>query len=259
MNYGRAFDINFGLQEQGFRAMTHPTPHARQPLLLLPGLLCDQALWAHQVRDLSDIADCRVANLTGADEIGALAEAVLAGAPARFALAGLSMGGYVAFEIMRRAPERVTRLCLVDTSARPDTDEQRLRRQAMLKLAQIGKFRGMSPRLLAMQVHPGHVDMPEIGDVVLAMTERVGRDAFCRQQAAILSRSDSRPGLPRIQVPTLVIVGADDQMTPPDRSQEMADLITGAKLNVLSHCGHLAPLEQPAAVSALMREWLGAA
>lgn len=259
MNYGRAFDINFGLQEQGFRAMTHPTPHARQPLLLLPGLLCDQALWAHQVRDLFDIADCRVADLTGADEMRALAEVVLAGAPARFALAGLSMGGYVAFEIMRRAPGRVTRLCLVDTSARPDTPEQRRRREAMLKLAGMGKFRGMSPRLLATQVHPDHVALPEVGGVVLAMTERVGPDAFRRQQAAILSRPDSRPGLAHIRVPTLVIVGADDEQTPPDRSQEIAGQITGATLHVLTHCGHLAPLEQPGAVTALMRAWLGAA
>jgi pimeloyl-ACP methyl ester carboxylesterase len=196
--------------------------------------------------------------LTGQDSVAALAATVLAHAPARFALAGLSMGGYVAFEMLRQAPERVTRLCLVDTSARPDTDEQRQRRTALVKLARMGKFRGMSPRLLATQVHPDHVDVPEIGGVVLAMTERVGRDAFCRQQSAILSRPDSRPGLAAITVPTLVIVGADDQQTPPDRSREIADLIPGARLDMIDHCGHLAPLEQPARVTALMREWLTA-
>lgn len=237
--------------------MMHPTPHARQPLCLLPGLLCDRALWAHQIENLSDIADCTVADLTRADSMGALAEAVLARAPDRFALAGLSMGGYVAFEILRRAPERVTRLCLVDTSARPDTMEQRQRREAMLKLARIGKFRGVSPRLLSTQVHPDHVAVPEIGGVVLAMTERVGRDAFCRQQAAILSRPDSRPGLDAISVPTLVIVGADDAQTPPDRSHEIAERVPGAALHILPRCGHLAPLEQPERVTALMREWLG--
>lgn len=236
--------------------MTPPTPHARQPLFLLPGLLCDEALWAHQVRNLSDVADCTVADLTQADSMDALANSVLAQAPDRFALAGLSMGGYVAFEILRQAPERVTRLCLVDSSARPDTVEQRQRREAMLKLARIGKFRGMSPRLLSTQVHPDHVAVPEIGGVVLAMTERVGRDAFCRQQAAILSRPDSRPGLAAIRVPTLVIVGADDGQTPPDRSEEIAAAVPGASLHVLPRCGHLAPLEQPERVTGLMREWL---
>ncbi len=238
--------------------MMHPTPHARQPLLLLPGLLCDRALWAHQIENLSDIAEPYVPDLTGHDRIGDLADSVLVNAPARFALAGLSMGGYVAFEILRRAPERVTRLCLVDSSARPDTHEQRQRREAMLKLARIGKFRGMSPRLLATQVHPDHVAVPEIGGVVLAMTERVGRDAFCRQQAAILSRPDSRPDLGSIKVPTLVIVGADDGQTPPDRSREIAAAIPDAQLHVLPRCGHLAPLEQPVQVTALMRQWLGA-
>lgn len=236
--------------------MMHPTPHARQPLLLLPGLLCDQALWAHQIENLSDIADTLVPDLTGHERIGDLADSVLVNAPDRFALAGLSMGGYVAFEIIRRAPQRVTHLCLIDTSARPDTNEQRQRREAMLKLARIGKFRGMSPRLLSTQVHPDHVAVPEIGGVVLAMTERVGRDAFCRQQAAILSRPDSRPDLGVIKVSTLVIVGADDAQTPPDRSREIAALIPDAQLHILSRCGHLAPLEQPACVTALMREWL---
>lgn len=238
--------------------MSHPPQDARQPLLMLPGLLCDRALWAHQISGLSDIADCHVPDLTGQDSVKELAAAVLAHAPERFALAGLSMGGYVSFEILRQAPGRVTRLCLVDTSARPDNDEQRQRRTALVKLARMGKFRGMSPRLLATQVHPDHVDVPEIGGVVLAMTERVGRDAFCRQQSAILSRPDSRPDLPGIAVPTLVIVGADDQQTPPDRSQEIASLIPAARLEMLGHCGHLAPLEQPSRVTALMREWLAA-
>lgn len=236
--------------------MTHPTPDARQTLLLLPGLLCDHALWAHQTEQLADIADCHVPDLTAQDSVGGLAGAVLAQAPARFALAGLSMGGYVALEIMRRAPERVTHLCLMDTSARADTDEQRQRRQALLKLARMGRFRGMSPRLLATQVLPDHVAVPEIGGVILAMTARVGRDAFCRQQSAILSRPDSRPDLAGIRSPTLVVVGADDVQTPPDRSREIAAAIHGARLHIIPRCGHLAPLEQPETVTGLMRDWL---
>lgn len=235
--------------------MTHPPHDARLPLLLLPGLLCDAALWSHQVRDLDDLVQSRVADLTQADSLAVMAEQVLATAPPRFALAALSMGGYVAFEIMRRAPERVLGLCLVDTSARPDTDEQRKRRQALLKLAQSGKFKGVTPRLLPTLIHPDFADDPAIAGVVMEMAERVGRDAFLRQQTAILGRVDSRPGLAAIRVPTLCIVGADDQVTPPDRLAEVAAAVPDARLVVLEHCGHLAPLEQPGAVTALMREW----
>lgn len=236
--------------------MTHPPQDARLPLLLLPGLLCDHALWAHQVAALADIADAQVADLTQADSVAAMATQVLATAPARFALAGLSMGGYVAMEIMRRAPERVLGLCLVDTTARPDTDEQRERRMALIKLAKMGKFKGVTPRLLPALIHPDRADDPAVAGVVLEMAERVGRDAFLRQQSAILGRIDSRPFLGAIQVPTLCIVGRDDAITPPDRLEEVAAAVPYGRCMVLDHCGHLAPLEQPDQTSALMREWL---
>ncbi|MDG5493722.1 alpha/beta fold hydrolase [Niveispirillum sp. BGYR6] len=236
--------------------MMHPPQDARLPLLLLPGLLCDHALWAHQAAALADIADSQVADLTQADSVAAMATQVLATAPARFALAGLSMGGYVAMEIMRRAPERVLGLCLVDTTARPDTDEQRERRMALIKLAKMGKFKGVTPRLLPALIHPDRANDPDVAGVVLEMAERVGRDAFLRQQSAILGRIDSRPFLDTIQVPTLCIVGRDDAITPPDRLEEVAAAVPGGRCEVLDHCGHLAPLEQPDQTSALMRAWL---
>jgi pimeloyl-ACP methyl ester carboxylesterase len=236
--------------------MTHPPQDARLPLLLLPGLLCDRALWAHQGVALADIAEIQVADLTIADSVAAMAGQVLATAPARFALAGLSMGGYVAMEIMRRAPERVLGLCLVDTTARPDTDEQRERRIALIKLAKMGKFKGVTPRLLPALIHPDRADDPAVAGVVLQMAERVGRDAFLRQQNAILGRIDSRPFLTDITVPTLCIVGRDDAITPPDRLEEVAAAVPGGRCVVLDHCGHLAPLEQPDQTSALMRQWL---
>lgn len=236
--------------------MQHPSYDATQPLLLLPGLLCDRALWTHQIDHLADIADIMVPDLTDQDSIDAMASHVLSQAPDRFALAGLSMGGYVALSILRLAPDRVTRLCLLDTNARADSDEQIRRRGALVTLARTGRFKGVTPRLLPTLVHADHVNVPEIGGVVLAMAERVGRDAFCRQQQAILSRPDSRPFLPSIQVPTLCIVGRDDQISPPDRAQEMADAIAGASIAVIDHCGHMAPLEQPAITTSRMREWL---
>src|SRR5690348_15387521 len=139
------------------------------PLLLLPGLLCDAALWRAQVADLADLAECRVVDLTRHDSVAAMAEAALADAPPRFALAGLSMGGYVAHEIMRRAPERVERLALLDTSARADSDEQRARRRGLLALARRGRFRGVTPRLLPLLIHPARLEDAPLVKIVMGM------------------------------------------------------------------------------------------
>jgi pimeloyl-ACP methyl ester carboxylesterase len=227
----------------------------RPTLLLLPGLLCDARLWRDQVAALSGEADCVVADLTRDDGIGAMAERALAGLPTRFALAGLSMGGYVAFEVLRRAPDRVTRLALLDTSARPDTPEQARRRRGLMSLARTGQFRGVTPRLLPQLLHPDHVAGP-LGAEVTAMAERVGRDAFLRQQAAILGRPDSRPDLPGLRLPALIASGAQDALIAPAMAEEMAALIPGARLVMIADCGHLPPMEQPQATTALLREWL---
>lgn len=229
---------------------------ARTPLVLCPGLLNDDALWRHQIDSLADIAEPRVADLTGADSIGRLAKAVLDGAPPRFALAGLSMGGYVAFEIMRQAPERVERLALFDTRARLDPPEARERRLDMIGIAERGGFSKLPPQMLPGLVHPDHVKDAKIADTVLAMAERIGAEAFIRQQKAILNRPDSLPTLAAIKVPTLVAGGRQDGITPPDMLQEMASGIAGAKLVIIEEAGHLSPLEQPHAASAVLRYWL---
>ncbi|MCO6415567.1 alpha/beta fold hydrolase [Siccirubricoccus sp. KC 17139] len=226
-----------------------------QDVLLLPGLLCDSALWEAQIAGLQGLARCQVADTLSDDSLAAMAARALAAAPPRFALAGLSMGGYLAFEILRQAPGRVTRLALLDTSARPDTEQQARRRRGLIGLARTGAFRGVTPRLLPQLVHPKHLDGP-IGAAVMAMAERVGRDAFLRQQAAILGRKDSRPDLPGIAVPTLVAVGEADALTPPELATEMAEAIPGARLEVIPGCGHLPPMEEPAAVTALLEAWL---
>src|SRR5580704_15765607 len=177
------------------------------PLVLLPGLLCDAALWAPQVAALSDIADPSVADLSRDDSLAGMARRVLSAAPARFALAGLSMGGYVAQEIMRRSPERVTRLALLDTSARADTLERAAQRRGFIELAHKGQFKGIQPRMLPVYLHPDHLQDKAITDAVLAMAERIGKDAFLRQQQAIMNRPDGREDLKRIAVPTLVLCG----------------------------------------------------
>jgi pimeloyl-ACP methyl ester carboxylesterase len=228
----------------------------RQPLVLLPGLLCDGALWAAQVAALADVAAPTVGDLTRAEDLGTMARQILDQAPPRFALAGLSMGGYVAFEIMRQAPERVTRLALLDTSARPDTPERAQQRRDFIRLARTGDFKGLTPRLLPQWVHPDRMKDPRFVDAVTSMTQRVGRDAFIRQQTAILGRPDSRPGLARIRVPTLVLCGRQDMATPVEVAREIASDIEEARLVIVEECGHLATMEKPPEVNAAMRAWL---
>lgn len=227
----------------------------RPTVLLLPGLLCDARLWRDQVVALADRYAVAVADLTLDDSLGGMAERALRLVPSRFALCGLSMGGYVALEVMRRAGGRVDRLALLDTSARPDTPDSARRRRALLAEVRAGRFRGVTPRLLPQLLHPSHLAGP-VGAEVTAMAERVGKDAFLRQQAAILGRPDSRQDLAGIAVPTLVGVGEADVLTPPEHAAEMAAGIPGARLAVIPDSGHLPPMEQPAQVTALLREWL---
>lgn len=227
-----------------------------QSLVLVPGLLCDGALWAHQIEHLEDIADCIVGDTRHDDTIIAMADRILAAAPEKFALAGLSMGGYICFEIMRRAPERVAKLALLDTSALPDDEARRQHRAELMKLAEIGEFKGVAPRLLPQFVHPDRLTDGTLTDAVMDMTQRVGRDAFLRQQQAIMGRIDSRPMLASVAVPTLVLCGREDALTPVERHEEIADAVPGARLCIVEDCGHMSTMERPQAVTTMLRDWL---
>jgi pimeloyl-ACP methyl ester carboxylesterase len=242
----------------GVRAAGGKDGRMRMDLLLLPGLLCDSRLWRDQEAGLAGAARVVVADLALDDSLEAMARRALAAMPGRFALCGLSMGGYVAMAMMRLAPERVSRLCLMDTSAAPDSRAQAARRRGLI--AQLGDaalhFRGVTPRLLPSLLHPDRLGDAALTGEVTAMAERVGREAFIRQQRAILARPDSRPGLSAITVPTLVAVGSADRLTPPAQAREIVGLIAGARLEVLDGCGHLPPLEAPERVTALLRGWL---
>jgi pimeloyl-ACP methyl ester carboxylesterase len=226
------------------------------PILLLPGLLCDARLWRDQIASLGDIAAPVVADLTRDDRLEAMAERALATMPQHFAVAALSMGGYVAFALLRIAPARISRLLLMDTSARPDSEYQARRRRALIALSGSGRFHGVAPRMLPTLLHPDRLGDAALGAEVSAMAARVGRDAFVRQQTAILHRPDSRDDLAAIRVPTLVAVGAGDQLTPLPMAEEMARGIAGARLEMIPGCGHLPPMEDPGRTSALMRNWL---
>jgi pimeloyl-ACP methyl ester carboxylesterase len=225
--------------------------------LLLPGLLCDERLWRDQVAALEATASIQVPDLTRDDSVTAMAARVLAEAPPRFALAGLSMGGYVAFEMLRQSPERVTRLALLDTSARQDEPKRAAVRRAGLQLAERGRFAGVTNKLLPQLIHESRVGQP-VGEEVMAMAARVGREAFIRQQRAILERPDSLPLLPTIAQPTLIAVGDDDRMTPPEESRILHAAIPNARLHVFRQCGHLPAMELPQETTAVLREWLTA-
>lgn len=225
------------------------------PLLLLPGLLNDARLWTAQVEGLSDIAPCVVGDLTGEAHIRALARSVLARAPREFALAGLSMGGYVALEIMRESPGRVRALALLDTQARPDTPEASKNRREQVQRAETD-FEGIIDTLFPRLVHPQRARDATLQELFRSMARTLGPTVFARQQSAIMSRIDSRPFLPRIACPTLVLCGREDGVTPVALHEEIASAIPGAHLEVIDECGHLSAIEQPAAVTQALRGWL---
>lgn len=225
------------------------------PLLLVPGLGCSARLYAAQIAALWRFGPIIVADHTRDETMDAIAKRILHNAPPRFALAGLSMGGFISFAMMRLAPERIDRLALLDTNARPDVPERSAEREKFIAMAQGGRFAEVNAALTPRYLHPNHRG-ESFRAIVDAMADDVGAEAFIRQQRAIMTRPDSRPMLASIKCPTLVLVGDSDGATPPDLSREMADAIPGAKLVIVKDCGHLSTIEQPDAVNAAMAEWL---
>ncbi len=228
------------------------------PLVLCPGLLCDAALWAPQVAALADIAEVWIPDFTRQQTIAEMGAWVLSAAPwPQFALAGLSMGGYIALEAFLQAPRRIQRLALLDARARPETPADRTRRQQMIALAERERgFGALTRQLLPLMVHSSRTDDTALTGVIKDMANRTGVDAYARQQAAIISRRDFRPFLRHVDVPTLVLCGREDLITPLDCSEELAGAIPGAQLTVLEDCGHLSTLEMPAAVNPALCRWL---
>ena len=227
-----------------------------QNLVMVPGLICDQEVWAYPRAYLSEVATISYAPADETDTMQGLAEAVLDSAPKTFAIAGFSMGGYVAFEIMRTAPDRVERLGLVDTTARPDAPEQSARRIALVAQARGQGLDAVIPQLLPGFLSPDGAKDPPMVQSVSEMAHEIGVDAFARQQSAIMGRPDSRPDLPSIACPTVVIVGQEDTMTGGEIAQEMVDGIPDARLAEIPNAGHLSPLENPPAVTAALKAWL---
>ncbi|HXF53609.1 MAG TPA: alpha/beta fold hydrolase [Hyphomicrobiaceae bacterium] len=238
------------------RKASRPDGPDTEHVVFVPGLLCTSLLFGPQIAALGGRAGITVADHTQAASMALIAEGVLRAAPERFALAGLSMGGYVAFEIIRQAPERVLRLALLDTNARADRPEQTADRRRLIALARAQGTRRVQELLLPRLIHPERLKDAALVASVLKMAEDTSPAAFERQQEAIVGRPDNRPLLAHIRCPTLIIVGAEDQMTPVKVAQEMRDGIAGSRLEVIADCGHLSTLERPEAVNRLIQQWL---
>ena len=228
----------------------------RPSLVLVPGLVCDDDLYTPQRGALGELADVVVPDIRPAESIEQMARAVLQAAPDRFALAGLSLGGYVVLEVLRQARARVTRVALLDTSARPESPEQTVRRRALLETVD---ERGLDVGLEALwpsEVAPSRVDDAVLRERFLAMGRRSGREVLVRQVRAIIARADSRPDLAVLDLPLLVLCGRQDAITPLDGHEEIAELAPRSRLVVLDDCGHLSTWEQPDAVTGELRRWL---
>ena len=220
-------------------------------IVLVPGLLCTGELYRHQI-DVPDL-DCQIANTMQDATITEMAERLIAAAPRRFFLCGLSMGGYVALEVMRIAPDRVAGLALMATSARADTPEQTAARRRLVGVAEKAGIAAVAEilagRLFAPDAHRG----AELKALSVAMAETVGVEAFLRQQEAIIGRRDQTDLLPGIAVPTEILAGMVDQIIDPERSQEMAAAIPAANLAMIQGVGHMVSLEAPDLATAALR------
>ena len=228
---------------------------AAENLLLLPGMMCDERLWSHQVEQLA--LPVVHADTTSSDSIADMAERILADAPERFAMAGLSMGGIVAFEIWRQAPERVTHMALLNTSPYADTPERRTSRLDQIEIALSGGLRELAiESLKPLYLAKSRQEDTGLLTLIIDMVVDLGADVFQRQSLALRDRQDSVPTLGTIDCPTLVLCGDEDSLCPTRFHQAMAEQIAGARLSVVDDCGHLSTLEQPEIVTSELRQLL---
>ena len=238
-------------------------PPGTVPLLLLPGIVCDHAAWDPVIATLSRFGVCQV-HETGPDRtLGAMAERVLAAAPPTFALAGHSMGGRVAIEVVRRAPGRVERLALLDTGIRPLAagaagDDERAGRYALLALARRDGLRVMGRAWVRRMVHPDRLEDTSLIEAILDMIERQTPDRFEAQIEALLARPDGGPVLRSVDCPTLVLCGRQDGWSPVAQHEEIAAMTPGSRLEIIDDCGHMSTMERPAEVGSALLRWLRA-
>jgi pimeloyl-ACP methyl ester carboxylesterase len=227
-----------------------------QATLCIPGLACSPRLYAEQISHLWSLGPVMMGQHFLHESMADIARSILASAPERFALIGLSMGGYVSFEIMRQAPERVVKLALLDTSARPDSAEQTANRRAQIKQTEHTPISAIIDAVFPRLVDKSRHEDAQLRQVIRQMADEVGAAGFVRQQTAIMGRPDSRPTLGTIRCPTLVLIGEGDELIPPPVSEEIAKGIAGAVLVKVPECGHCSTLEQPERVTRALMDFL---
>jgi pimeloyl-ACP methyl ester carboxylesterase len=230
---------------------------SKEDLILLPGTLCTERLWEYQIEQLSDVANIQVGDLTHNDTIQGMAESILREAPPEFCLAGLSMGGIVAMELIRQAPERVKRLALLDTNPTPPRPEQITGWENFIAIANNGRFMDITEKyLLPVLIHPNRQKDDNLVKTIIQMAEDIGPNAMVRQMNALMTRPDVREHLSSIKSPTLVILGRQDALCSIEMHEYLATVIPNAKLAVIENCGHLSTMERPKEVTAVLRDWL---
>lgn len=230
-------------------------PNNSQNLILVPGLICDFEVWDYPRMSLEDLMDITYVPADETDTMQGLAEAVLDLAPKTFAIAGFSMGGYVALEVLRQAPHRVERIALLDTSSRVDTLEKAAGREAAIADCEEDRFGDLLDRFVPQLLHPDRHEDPLFGRV-RAMGERIGSDLFANRHRAMQTRTDARELLQGTDIPVRAIVGRSDALASVAEHQEIADLAPRGRLSIIEDCGHMPLLENPQATTALLRDWL---
>lgn len=241
-----------GAQTLGIKGVLMST----EPVVFLPGMMCDARLFAPQIGDLSRDRVVSVAPITQGERIEEIASGLLDHLPARFALAGLSMGGIVAMEILRRAPDRVTRIALMDTNALAETPQSSAGYEPLVAKLRAGMVAEAVDMMLGDNVLAPGAHRLEVLAQVVEMAGMIGPETLVRQVRALQRRRDYQAVLRRCQVPALVLCGAADTLTPPRRHEFMAGLIPGAALCLIEGAGHLPVLERPAETNAALRGWL---
>jgi pimeloyl-ACP methyl ester carboxylesterase len=229
----------------------------KPPLLLLPGTLCDAALFEHQLEHLTDVAQPQVVSVHLQDNLREVAAYVMEQVAGQFMLAGLSYGGIVAFEIWRQAPERVLKLALLNTNPYPPAEQTRINQQRFVGMAHLGEFRAITTDFLKdVMLHPEHQKDLVLRDKVLNMAEAIGITGFVNEVKAQLARPDATPDLPHITCPTLVLTGREDTVVPLWIHKAMVEKLPHSRLVIVEHCGHLSSMEQPKTVTQALRDWL---
>jgi pimeloyl-ACP methyl ester carboxylesterase len=225
-------------------------------LVLLPGMMCDRRMYTSQLEALKDVAECQVGYIGGADNISEIATQVLAQAPEKFALAGLSMGGIVAMEVVRQAPERVTRLALMNTNPRAEIGDVKSARKPQIQAVQAGQLEQLVREVMVPRYFSSHQPHAQLDELCVDMALTLGKDAFVRQSLALQNRHDQQATLASFNKPCLVLMGEEDELCPLDRHECMVALLSQVIFVKIHNAGHIPTLEQPAATNAALKQWM---